>query len=683
MRKAALFSSLVVALTTFQMASAQDIYIRFDGDCVEKLEYRFVEQNNGVAYTAYKLNKNTAENLYFETGVEVPQIRKSGPSNMVGCNGISLDRTDVAAINSGRRKAFIVKKLDSGWAYLPVGTAAYMSFIDNAITYLDATSDFKANLATVATADDLSLDNSEENAKAAVYYIGEMTACNFTAYQFKKSPRQTCKEDATIAILPGLGLIQDFATGGQRFELVGINNTDVCGYYSTPTTPAPVTAEPQPDVPQAYNIVAQTLAPQPEVVDRDVSQSDNFGESTNIASKSVDPEPACLTIAAEGEHIVQSGESLYGIARRYGLTVTSLREWNGMTEDMIYPCSPLKVVAPIAPIAEAMPTASMEDKRQNDVPQSYAAVVKPKSLPKPEPVKVDCNVEAGEGEHVVMQGESLYGIARTYNLTVADLRAWNGLKDDKIMLCHKLVVVAPVVSEAVPTAYSTVVKPKSVAPKTTFKAVPKKVAAAPKVMPKAIKVIEKPKPIEPFIAKTVTVTAKSVPTKQPVSFVKKGSGLHVVKKGETLSALAKETNMTEAEFRKLNNLSKNEAISVGQVLRMENCACSVSLDADNSLTLKPIPVSADIAGDVPAAYNTVVKPKKVANTEGSRSNRENSELTAKSVDSRSSRKYHVVQQNETLFSIAKTYKKKVEDIRTLNRLDAHEILVPNQLLLLE
>ncbi len=678
MRKAALFSSLVVALTTFQMASAQDIYIRFDGDCVEKLEYRFVEQNNGVAYTAYKLNKNTAENLYFETGVEVPQIRKSGPSNMVGCNGISLDRTDVAAINSGRRKAFIVKKLDSGWAYLPVGTAAYMSFVDNTITYLDATSDFKANLATAATDDDLSLDKSEENAKAAVYYIGEMTACNFTAYQFKKSPRQTCKEDATIAILPGLGLIQDFATGGQRFELVGINNTDVCGYYSTPTTPAPVNAEPQPDVPQSYSIVTQAPTPQPEVADRDVSQSDNFGESTNIAAKSVDPEPACLTIAAEGEHIVQNGESLYGIARRYGLTVSSLREWNGMTEDMIYPCSPLKVVAPVAPIAEAMPIASMEDKHQNDVPQSYAMVVKPKSLPKPEPVKVDCNVEAGEGEHVVMQGESLYGIARTYNLTVADLRAWNGLKDDKIMLCHKLLVVAPPAPDAVPTAYSTVVKPKSVVPKTAFKAVPKNMAAAPKVMPKAIKVVEKPKPIEPFIAKTVTITAKSVPTKQTVSFVKKGAGLHVVKKGETLSALAKEMNMTEAEFRKLNNLSKNEAISVGQVLRMENCACNVSLDADNSLTLKPIPVpvSADIAGDVPTTYNTVVKPKKVANTEGS-------ELTAKSVDSRSSRKYHVVQQNETLFSIAKTYKKKVEDIRALNRLDAHEILVPNQLLLLE
>jgi LysM repeat protein len=561
-----------------------------------------------------------------------------------------------------------------------------MSFADNVITYTDATSDFQADLRTAATDNDLSLDNSEENAKAAVFYIGEMTACNFTAYQFKKTPRQTCKEDATIAILPGLGLIQDFATGGQRFELVGINNTDVCGYYSTPTTPTPVIAEPQPEVPQSYNIVAQTPTPQYEVADSDVSRADDLGGS-EIVSKSVEPEPACLTIAAEGEHIVQRGESLYGIARRYGLTVSSLREWNGITEDMIYPCSPLKVTAPpTVAVAEApAPEPSMEEKRQNDIPQSYAAVVKPKSLPKPEPVKVNCNVEAGEGEHIVMQGESLYGIARAYNLKVADLRAWNGLKEDKIMPCQKMLVVEPAERE-VPISYSVIPKQKPTAPKVEFKttssktsvkAVPKKVAAAKiAAAPKAVKVIEKPQPVQPFIAKTVTITAKSVPNKQTVSFVKKGSGLHVVKKGETISNLARETNMTEAEFRKLNNLSKNETISIGQVLRMENCACNVSVDADNSLTLKPIPVSADIVGDVPTTYNTIVKPKKAPTTEGG-------QLTAKGVDTRATRKYHVVQQNETLATIAKTYKKKIEDIRALNRIDENEVLVPNQLLLLE
>ena len=130
MRKAALFSTLVVLGATFQMASAQDIYIRYDADCVEKLEYRFVEQNSGVAYTSYKVNKNASENVYFETGVEVPQIRKTAPSKMYSCNAIDLTKADVNAINKGKRKAFIVKKLDSGWAVLPVGSAAYMSFTD-------------------------------------------------------------------------------------------------------------------------------------------------------------------------------------------------------------------------------------------------------------------------------------------------------------------------------------------------------------------------------------------------------------------------------------------------------------------------------------------------------------------------------------------------------------------------
>ncbi len=699
MRKTALFSSLVVALTTLHVAAtAQDIYIRFDGACVEKLEYRFVEQENGIAYSAYKVNKSTAENLYFETGVEVPQIRKSAPSKMVTCNALNIDRSMVDDINKGRRKAFIVKKLDSGWAYLPVGSAAQMTFVDNKLSYFDATSDFQADLNNTVSGNDLSLDKNEAEPKAAVYYIGEMTACNFTAYQFRKTPRVTCREDATIAVMPGLGLIQDFATGGQRFELVGINNTDVCGYYATPTQPEPVVAEPQPDVPQNYNVVAtrepelevpQTeyvAAAPPTIVESNITRSDVFGESTNpevpqsyntVVSKSTDtdPEPVCQTLATEGEHIVQRGESLYGIARRYGLTVNSLREWNGMTEDLIYPCSPLKVVPPVVVVA----APSMEEKRQNDVPQSYNTVAMPKAVTKKEVVRVNCNVEASEGEHVVLQGESLYGIARTYNLTVSQLKAWNSLAEDKIMLCQKLMVVAPIVEvKAVPTEYATVAVKKTAGPKVEFKTIPKQALAvkAKSVAPKTVKTIAKPKTIEPFMAKTVTISAKSVPTKQTVTFVKKGAGLHVVTKGETIIGLAKESNMSEAEFRKVNNLGKAELITVGQVLKMENCACNVAVDAEKSLILKPIPVASDIMGDVPETYNVVVRPKKVENTEGV-------ELTSKSVETRTVRKYHVVQQSETLYSIAKTYGKKVADIQALNRLDNNEVLVPNQLLILE
>ncbi len=694
MRKTALFSSLVVALTTFHVATAQDIYIRFDGACVEKLEYRFVEQENGIAYSAYKVNKSAAENLYFETGVEVPQIRKAAPSKMVTCSNLNLDRSIVDDINKGRRKAFIVKKLDSGWAYLPVGSAAQMTFVNNKLSYFDATSDFQADISNTASGNDLSLDQNQVEPKAAVYYIGEMTACNFTAYQFKKTPRVTCREDATIALMPGLGLIQDFATGGQRFELVGINNTDVCGYYQTPTKPQPVMAEPQPDVPQSYNVIT-TREPEPEVqpteyvaaaptiVESNITKSDIFGESTNpevpqsyntVASKTPDaePEPACQTIATEGEHIVQRGESLYGIARRYGLIVNSLREWNGMTEDLIYPCSSLKIVPPVA-------AASMEEKRQNDVPQSYNTIAMPKALPKKEVVRVNCNVEAAEGEHVVLQGESLYGIARTYNLTVSQLKAWNNLAEDKIMLCQKLIVVAPSVeAKAVPRDYATIAVKKSAGPKVEFKTMPKQalVVKAKSVAPKTAKAVAKPKTIEPFMAKAVTISAKSVPTKQTVTFVKKGAGLHVVTRGETIIGLAKESNMSESEFRKVNNLNKTESITVGQVLKMENCACNVDVDAEKSLILKPIPVASDIMGDVPQNYNVVVRSKKVDNTEGV-------ELTSKSVETRATRKYHVVQQSETLYSIAKTYGKKVADIQALNRLDNNEVLVPNQLLILE
>jgi LysM repeat protein len=50
--------------------------------------------------------------------------------------------------------------------------------------------------------------------------------------------------------------------------------------------------------------------------------------------------------AADGVHVVRSGESLWIIARRYGTTVESLRTWNGLTPGaVIQPGDRLRVRA--------------------------------------------------------------------------------------------------------------------------------------------------------------------------------------------------------------------------------------------------------------------------------------------------------------------------------------------------
>ena len=80
--------------------------------------------------------------------------------------------------------------------------------------------------------------------------------------------------------------------------------------------------------------------------------------------------------------------------------------------------------------------------------------------------------------------------------------------------------------------------------------------------------------------------------------------------------------------------------------------------------------------DVPESYNTIVRPKAVKvkdKTEG---------VTPKGLENRT-RKYHVVLADETILSIAKKYNTTVEKLRSLNRLEEKELIIPNQLLVLE
>jgi LysM repeat protein len=213
-------------------------------------------------------------------------------------------------------------------------------------------------------------------------------------------------------------------------------------------------------------------------------------------------------------------------------------------------------------------------------------------------------------------------------VTEDQLKVLNKLPNDIIKPCQKLVVAAP----------SVTVTPKSAE------------------TPKEYRVIAKPK--TPTPAKT-TVTAKGV-TKTSAALVKEGSGLHVVQKGETIIGLAKQFLMTEAEFRKINFMTVDESLSIGQVVRTKDCACTIAKEEDNTLSLQPVPVT----NDVPKGYNYV----------GSKS------ATAKGT---TTRKYHVVQATETLYAIAKKYGKSVDELRKLNSFSGSEVIVPNQTIVLE
>jgi LysM repeat protein len=634
MRKYTLLTALFL---TAIAAHSQDIYLQYDASCMDKMEYRFVESTNGssnVAFTTYRVNYGAQEKVFLEAGLESVIVKKTIPGKLSKCS-TKLSKSDIADINTGKRKAFVCKKLDSGWAIIPTSSAAYMYFNNNTLSYKNASFDLQSELKEGQGGDNLAASSPNNDPKASVFYLGDMRACDAQGHIFKMSPCDICKIDAEVTFLPTIGMIREQETNGQLYELTSINGLPVCDYMKGAKAPVP----------------PKMVEPQPE----------------SIVIKE-EPVNDCSLVAEEGQHVVQRGENVYSIARRYGIAVTSLRSWNSLSTDVIQPCTALKVVAPPKPVEQP----SMAVARNNDVPMSYNKVVKPqvvtKTVTKVETkyvTKIVCEAKAREGEHVVQQGENLSTVAKLYNVSVSELRSWNKMKNDKLETCSRLKVTEPVVivKKEVPVSYAAVVKPKV-----------KKVV----VTPKAVAHIEKKPVVTP---KAVAHVEKKIVKTEPVLFVKKNSGFHVVQRNETVSGIAKQYHLSETIVRRCNNLDATETLKKGQVLNIQNCACDVSDEPKpssyNTVVVKEKKATVKTTpSDVPESYNTVVMPRPIKakeNTEG---------VTAKGVETRV-RKYHVVKGDDTLESIARAYNTDEKKLRTLNRLDAGERVIPNQLLILE
>lgn len=125
-------------------------------------------------------------------------------------------------------------------------------------------------------------------------------------------------------------------------------------------------------------------------------------------------------------YTVVSGDTLFSISRRFGVTVAQLKSWNHLTSDLIYPGQKLVVKA---------------NSGANETP---AKPEKPTETPKPvEPTKPSGGANQSQQNntlYTVVSGDSLYAIGQRYGVSVAQLKSWNQLTSDTIYPGQKLIV---------------------------------------------------------------------------------------------------------------------------------------------------------------------------------------------------------------------------------------------------
>ncbi len=248
------------------------------------------------------------------------------------------------------------------------------------------------------------------------------------------------------------------------------------------------------------------------------------GQSLLIPIK-VTPKPKS-SVARKPEkvrtYVVQLGDNMASVARKFGVSQESLRTWNSMdATSMVNAGDTLFVSKP-----ELKPAAEPEQ-----VP-----VTRPKLL---------------KGErYAVKAGDTYVDIAKAYDVPVLMLMQANDGFKRRLSVGDSLVI---------PEYRNT--------PKATAKAKSSTDKKADKKQDKADKKLEKSD-------KRQDKSAKSSAEKTSV---------YVVKSGDNLSVIAKRFGTTVAKIQALNNMGSNTTIDVGQKLKVSGEVAPVAEDADGRI----------------------------------------------------------------------------------------------------
>jgi LysM repeat protein len=130
---------------------------------------------------------------------------------------------------------------------------------------------------------------------------------------------------------------------------------------------------------------------------------------------------------AGGSYQIRNGDNLATIASRYGVSVDDLKAWNGLRSNRIQAGDTLRV--------------------SSAVPQRQSNTVAASTTPEP-----SAAASGGQQRYRIRRGDSLEAIAQQHNVTVDQLKAWNGLRNSRIAAGEYLNIGAARASRPEPKA---------------------------------------------------------------------------------------------------------------------------------------------------------------------------------------------------------------------------------------
>ena len=158
-----------------------------------------------------------------------------------------------------------------------------------------------------------------------------------------------------------------------------------------------------------------------EVGEKPAAPAENSGKT---AEKTASNEKSDAVAPVKTTYKVRGGDTLGAIASKYGTSVSQLQKWNGIRGNHIEVGQKLvvKVTAGKAPEAAAPKVDAKVAAKPSEKPVEKSATKPP----------------AKSSTYIVRKGDTLGSIADKHDVSIADLKAWNGIKGTTIYPGQKL-----------------------------------------------------------------------------------------------------------------------------------------------------------------------------------------------------------------------------------------------------
>ncbi len=329
--------------------SAANLYILYDDTCMDRLEYAYQNADEQSPYIMYQVSTTPGVKIILEVGAESQTPQDFMPAQFIRCNNAIFDEQLVNAINSNIDEVHMVVRKGSRYFISPINFAARLLINDNVILYDSPKYRFQFDRKMGTIGENIAY----KNPRAEVFFEGKLENECSGAYLFHQYAEFDGNPHADIVLVPEVGIVEersginaeDALNNTLRLEKINGRKLErhlrrICGEDIAEEEPAPAQEAfteraAQGDMaakggtPDSYGAEAYTRPQNPLA-------------NVDITPKAVAQKPQT--------HKVKKGETLYRIAKNYGVSVDQVKAWNKKSNNTIYPGEVLQVAGSVASV---------------------------------------------------------------------------------------------------------------------------------------------------------------------------------------------------------------------------------------------------------------------------------------------------------------------------------------------